>query len=50
SFDNSSKSLRQERFTGTIPIGGIEKTLRILMYTTPFTYTWNQGAIVLREQ
>lgn len=46
----SSESLRMQRFTGTIPTGSIEKTLRILMLTASFTYAWENGDIVLTEQ
>lgn len=46
----SSNSLCHHRFTGTIPTVSIEKTLRILMLTAPFFYSWENGNIVLKER
>lgn len=46
---NSGK-LPKEYFTGTIPGGGIQNALNILMLTSPFYYEMDGSVIVLKEK
>ena len=45
-----SNKLPNEYFTGTIPGGGIQNTLNILMLTSPFYYEMDGSVIVLKEK
>lgn len=47
-FDSSK--LPKEYFTGTIPGGGIQNALNILMLTSPFYYEMDGSVIVLKEK
>ena len=47
-FDSSK--LPKEYFTGTIPGGGIQNALNILMLTSPFYYEMEDSVIVLKEK
>lgn len=47
-FDSSK--LPKEYFTGTIPSGGIQNALNILMLTSPFYYEMEGSVIVLKEK
>ena len=47
-FDSSK--LPNEYFTGTIPGGGIQNALNILMLTSPFYYEMDGSVIVLKEK
>ena len=42
--------LPNEYFTGTIPGGGIQNALNILMLTSPFYYEMDGSVIVLKEK
>ena len=45
-----SNKLPNEYFTGTIPGGGIQNALNILMLTSPFYYEMDGSVIVLKEK
>ena len=45
-----SNKLPNEYFTGTIPGGGIQNALNILMLTSPFFYEMDGSVIVLKEK
>ena len=45
-----SGKLPKEYFTGTIPGGGIQNALNILMLTSPFFYEMDGSVIVLKEK
>ena len=45
-----SNKLPKEYFTGTIPSGGIQNALNILMLTSPFYYEMDGSVIVLKEK
>ena len=45
-----SNKLPNEYFTGTIPVGGIQNALNILMLTSPFYYEMDGSVIVLKEK
>ncbi|RAZ95325.1 iron dicitrate transport regulator FecR, partial [Klebsiella oxytoca] len=45
-----SNKLPKEYFTGTIPSGGIQNALNILMLTSPFYYEMDGSGIVLKEK
>lgn len=45
-----SGQLTKEYFTGTIPGGGIQNALEIVMLTSPFYYEMDGSAIVLKEK
>lgn len=45
-----SGKLPKEFFTGTIPGGGIQNALNILMLTSPFYYEMENSVIVLKEK
>ena len=45
-----SNKLPNESFTGTIPGGGIQNALNILMLTSPFYYEMDGSVIVLKEK
>ena len=45
-----SGKLPKEYFTGTIPGGGIQNALNILMLTSPFYYEMDGSVIVLKEK
>ncbi|WP_099146978.1 FecR family protein [Bacteroides sp. KFT8] len=45
-----SNKLPNEYFTGTIPRGGIQNALNILMLTSPFYYEMDGSVIVLKEK
>lgn len=45
-----SGNLPKEYFTGTIPGGGIQNALNILMLTSPFYYEMDDSVIVLKEK
>lgn len=45
-----SGKLPNEYFTGTIPGGGIQNALNILMLTSPFYYEMDNSVIVLKEK
>lgn len=45
-----SPRIADERFTGTIPGGGIQNALNIIMLTSPFRYAVEDSVIVLKEK
>lgn len=45
-----SPRIAEERFTGTIPGGGIQNALNIIMLTSPFRYEVKDSVIVLKEK
>lgn len=45
-----SPRIADERFTGTIPGGGIQNALNIIMLTSPFHYVVEDSVIVLKEK
>lgn len=45
-----SPRIADERFTGTIPGGGIQNALNIIMLTSPFRYEVEDSVIVLKEK
>lgn len=45
-----SPRIADERFTGTIPGGGIQNALNIIMLTSPFHYAVEDSVIVLKEK
>ena len=45
-----SPRIAKERFTGTIPGGGIQNALNIIMLTSPFRYEVKDSVIVLKEK
>lgn len=45
-----SPRIADERFTGTIPGGGIQNALNIIMLTLPFRYEVEDSVIVLKEK
>lgn len=45
-----SPQVADERFTGTIPGGGIQNALNIIMLTSPFRYEVEDSVIVLKEK
>lgn len=45
-----SPRIAEERFTGTIPGGGIQNALNIIMLTSPFRYKVKDSVIVLKEK
>lgn len=44
-----SPKISEERFTGTIPGGGIQNALNIIMMTSPFHYEMQDSVIILKE-
>lgn len=45
-----SPKISEERFTGTIPGGGIQNALNIIMLTSPFRYEVEDSVIILKEK
>lgn len=45
-----SPKISEERFTGTIPSGGIQNALNIIMLTSPFCYEVDDSVIVLKDK
>lgn len=45
-----SSKISEERFTGTIPGGGIQNALNIIMLTSPFRYEVEDSVIILKEK
>ena len=45
-----SPRIAEERFTGTIPGGGIQNALDIIMLTSPFHYEVEDSVIILKEK
>ena len=45
-----SPKISEERFTGTIPGGGIQNALNIIMLTSPFRYEVEDLVIILKEK
>ena len=45
-----SPKISEERFTGTIPGGGIQNALNIVMLTSPFRYEVEDSVIILKEK
>ena len=45
-----SPKISEERFTGTIPGGGIQNALNIIMLTSPFRYEMEDSVIILKEK
>lgn len=45
-----SPRIAEERFTGTIPGGGIQNALDIIMLTSPFRYEVEDSVIILKEK
>lgn len=45
-----SRKISEERFTGTIPGGGIQNALNIIMLTSPFRYEVEDSVIILKEK